>query len=51
MPACLQPGCLHWDFYMDLADVGSYLDADQRLRELHGAPPTPGRKVILNGSV
>jgi starch phosphorylase len=36
------------DFYMHLADLGSYLDADQRLRELYTDPHAWARKAILN---
>jgi glycogen phosphorylase len=36
------------DFYMHLADLGSYLDADQRLRELYADPHAWARKAILN---
>ena len=32
----------HGDFYMHLADLGSYLDADQRVRDCMPTP-TPGR--------
>ena len=38
----------HGDFYMHLADLGSYLDADQRLRELYADPHAWARKAILN---
>ena len=38
----------HGDFYMHLADLGSYLDADQRLRELYADPHGWARKAILN---
>jgi glycogen phosphorylase len=36
------------DFYMHLADLKSYLDADQRLCELHAHPDDWARKSILN---
>ena len=36
------------DHYMHLADLRSYLEADQRLCETYGDPETWGRKVILN---
>jgi starch phosphorylase len=36
------------DHYMHLADVKSYLDADQRLRELYANPDEWTRKAILN---
>ena len=38
----------HGDFYMHLADLQSYLDADQRLRELYADPHGWARKAILN---
>jgi starch phosphorylase len=38
----------HGDFYMHLADLGSYLEADQRLRDLYAEPRAWARKVILN---
>ena len=38
----------HGDFYMHLADLGSYLDADQRVRELYADPHAWARKAILN---
>jgi len=38
----------HGDHYMHLADLGSYLDADQRLRELYAEPDAWARKAILN---
>jgi len=38
----------HGDFYMHLADLGSYLDADQRVRELYADPHGWARKAILN---
>jgi starch phosphorylase len=36
------------DFYMHLADLRSYLDADQRLFDLYSDPQAWARKVILN---
>jgi starch phosphorylase len=36
------------DYYMHLADLGSYLDADQRLRDLYADPNAWARKAILN---
>jgi starch phosphorylase len=36
------------DHYMHLADLKSYLEADQRLVELYAAPDAWTRKVILN---
>jgi starch phosphorylase len=36
------------DYYMHLADLTSYLDADQRLMELRADPDAWARKVILN---
>jgi starch phosphorylase len=36
------------DFYMHLADLGSYLDADRRLMELYASPHDWARKAILN---
>jgi glycogen phosphorylase len=38
----------HGDHYMHLADLKSYLEADQRLLELYAAPDAWGRKAILN---
>ena len=38
----------HGDRYMHLADLTSYLEADQRLRELHADPEAWTRKAILN---
>jgi starch phosphorylase len=38
----------HGDFYMHLADLKSYLDADSRLVELYARPDDWGRKAILN---
>jgi glycogen phosphorylase len=39
---------IHGDFYMHLADLRSYLEADQRLCELWSDPQAWVRKVILN---
>jgi glycogen phosphorylase len=36
------------DHYMHLADLRSYLEADQRLRDTYDDPKTWGRKAILN---
>lgn len=36
------------DFYMHLADLKSYLDADQRLTELYSSPDAWARKAIVN---
>ena len=36
------------DFYMHLADLGSYLEADRRLVELYAQPDDWARKAILN---
>jgi starch phosphorylase len=38
----------HGDHYMHLADLRSYLDADQRLTELYGDGAEWARKAILN---
>jgi len=38
----------HGDFYMHLADLRSYLDADARLVELYAQPDEWARKAILN---
>jgi starch phosphorylase len=38
----------HGDFYMHLADLKSYLDADQRLGQLWAQPDAWARKAILN---
>jgi starch phosphorylase len=38
----------HGDHYMHLADLKSYLEADQRLLELYGDPDAWARKAILN---
>jgi starch phosphorylase len=39
---------LETDHYMHLADLTSYLEADQRLCELYGDPDAWARKAILN---
>jgi starch phosphorylase len=36
------------DYYLHLADLTSYLDADRRLIQLHADPDSWARKVILN---
>jgi glycogen phosphorylase len=36
------------DYYMHLADLKSYLEADQRLRQLYADPDAWARKAILN---
>ncbi len=38
----------HGDHYMHLADLKSYLEADQRLRDLYADPDAWTRKAILN---
>ena len=38
----------HGDFYMHLADLKSYLDADRRMLDLYGNPDEWARKAILN---
>lgn len=38
----------HGDHYMHLADLRSYLEADQRLLQLYADPDAWARKVILN---
>jgi starch phosphorylase len=38
----------HGDFYMHLADLNSYLEADRRLCELYANPDAWARKAILN---
>jgi hypothetical protein len=38
----------HGDYYMHLADLTSYLDADRRLVELYASPEEWTRKAILN---
>ncbi len=39
---------LHGDYYMHLADLKSYLDADKRLLELSADPDAWARKAIVN---
>jgi starch phosphorylase len=38
----------HGDYFMHLADLKSYLEADQRLRDLYAEPDAWARKAILN---
>ena len=38
----------HGDHYMHLADLKSYLEADQRLVDLYADPDASARKAILN---
>ena len=38
----------HGDHYMHLADLKSYLEADERLRALYADPDEWARKAILN---
>ena len=38
----------HGDYYMHLADLRSYLEADQRLVALYTDPQAWARKAILN---
>jgi starch phosphorylase len=38
----------HGDYYMHLADLKSYLEADERLRDLYTGPGAWARKAILN---
>jgi starch phosphorylase len=38
----------HGDYFMHLADLKSYLEADQRLRDLYAEPNAWARKAILN---
>jgi glycogen phosphorylase len=38
----------HGDFYMHLADLKSYLEADERLCDLYGHPDAWAQRVILN---
>src|SRR4051812_24299655 len=38
----------HGDFYMHLADLKSYLDADERLVSLYADPDAWARKAILD---
>jgi starch phosphorylase len=46
--APLRDTLLTRDYYMHLADLRSYLDADQRLVELYGDPDAWARKAVLN---
>ncbi len=39
---------VHGDYYMHLADLASYLEADGRLCDLYGTPDAWARKAILN---
>jgi starch phosphorylase len=39
---------VHGDYYMHLADLKSYLDADQRLVDLYREPEAWASKAILN---
>jgi starch phosphorylase len=39
---------VHGDHYMHLADLKSYLDADQRLVDLYREPEAWASKAILN---
>jgi starch phosphorylase len=38
----------HADYYMHLADLASYLQADERLRDLYARPREWARKALLN---
>ena len=38
----------HGDYYMHLADLASYLEADEKLRALYAEPEAWARKAILN---
>jgi glycogen phosphorylase len=38
----------HGDHYMHLADLKSYLDADERVRQLYANPDAWARKAVLN---
>jgi starch phosphorylase len=38
----------HGDYFMHLADLKSYLEADQRMRDLYAEPNAWARKAILN---
>ncbi len=38
----------HGDYFMHLADLKSYLEADQKLRDLYADPDAWSRKAILN---
>jgi starch phosphorylase len=44
----LQTLLTNGDYYMHLADLMSYLDADRRLCELYAEPDAWARKAILN---
>ena len=44
----LRKTLLEHDFYMHLADLGTYLAADQRLLDTYAAPDSWARKTILN---
>ena len=44
----LRDSLLNGDYYMHLADLTSYLEADQRLLELYADQHAWARKVILN---
>src|SRR5262249_28946493 len=55
--SCNEPGVFaplrdvlltHGDYYMHLADLKSYLDADQQLCDLYADPPGWSLKAILN---
>ncbi len=46
--AQLREALLAPDFYMHLADLRAYLEADQRLLDTYAAPETWARKAILN---
>jgi starch phosphorylase len=39
---------IHGDYFMHLADLKSYLDADQRMQDLYAEPNAWARKAILN---
>jgi starch phosphorylase len=54
---CSEPGIFtplrdalltHGDYFMHLADLTSYLQADQRLRDLYADPAAWVREAILN---
>jgi glycogen phosphorylase len=46
--APLRDTLLNGDFYMHLADLRPYLEADQKLLELYARPNNWARKAILN---
>jgi len=46
--APLRDVLIMYDHYMHLADLQSYLDADERLRALYADPDEWARKAILN---